>query len=700
MSTDTVRIQRSGRARKRARFVTFLDPILYLPAVFYLLTGGYSANRPTFVGVALLLMLGVSLIRSGLSQNKSKSDGVAFFGGLVALTAVFALVEQTGGLRNDLFPVLYAIIAVVVSFNSRKVALGLVFVAIVYETRLWLLVTGTAEARSAESLVVHLALFGLFAGLHSVFRTVEKRSSLQNSFSAPPSQSHPLSAEKTGPDGEMMLKRVTELVCAACGADCVSYLKLDTVKDLLQVSATTFADHLGVQISPYLGVFGGVLGSGKALVVNRVNQEFPGTLAGPAGRIPKHIMAAIVGRAERPIGVLTAQRWTNPGFDDDDLARLKASSKLIAQVLVARHEVDRVTDAHQELEQFFEASRLLNSALTPEEVFQYAVQAVEKIVRFQFCAITWCGDDERKHRVVHVCKMDNPAANDLVDTERSLAAMVVKTGHYLPLGNDFRPSGAPILVAGETTGKIESIIVLPLRMHDRVVGTLAIGTRQEHAFSDRRRGMLEVITNQVAVSLSNARTYARVQELATIDGLTELYNRRAFNQRLFEAAARQARSTNPLALVLMDIDHFKVINDTHGHPVGDVVLKKLGATIREMLRRTDTAARYGGEEFALILEDTATHGALVLAERLRKETARLSFTGAEGQTFQITISLGIAAIPADADEVDLLVEIADNALYEAKRSGRNQTKLASDVRSTGTGIPKWRSPQHSTAFTH
>ena len=699
MSTDTVRIQRSGRARKRVRFVTFLDPILCLPAVFYLLTGGYTNNRPTLIGVAFLLMLGVSLIRSGLSQNKSKSDGVALSGGLVALTAVFALVEQAGGLRNDLFPVLYAIIAVVVSFNSRKVALGLVFIAIMYEAKLWLLVAGTAEARSAESLVVHLALFGLFAGLHSVFRTVEKRSSLQHASEAPTPQNDPLEAEKTGPDGEMMLRHVTELVCSACGADCVSFLKLDTAKDLLQVSASTFADHLGVQISPHLGVFGGVLGSGKALIVNRVNQEFPGTLTGPAGRMPKHIMAAIVGRAERPVGILTAQRWTNPGFDDDDLSRLRASSKLIAQVLVARHEVDRVTDAHQELEQFFEASRLLNSALTPEEVFQYAMQAVEKIVRFQFSAITWC-DEDGQHKVVHVSKMDKPCANDPVDMERSLAAMVVKTGHYLPLGNDFRPSGAPILAAGETTGKIESIIVLPLRMHDRVVGTLAIGTRQVGAFSDRRRGMLEVISNQVAVSLSNARTYARVQELATIDGLTELYNRRAFNQRLTEAGARQTRSDNPLALVLMDIDHFKVINDTHGHPVGDVVLSKLGATIRDMLRRTDTAARYGGEEFALILEDTNTHGALVLAERLRKETESLSFSGAEGQTFQITISLGIAAIPTDADDVGLLVEMADNALYEAKRSGRNQTKLASDVRSTAAGIPKWRSSQQSTAFTH
>jgi len=164
-----------------------------------------------------------------------------------------------------------------------------------------------------------------------------------------------------------------------------------------------------------------------------------------------------------------------------------------------------------------------------------------------------------------------------------------------------------------------------------------------------------------------------LHEMAIRDGLTGLYNHRHFQEALTAEVMRSRRHEREFSLIFFDVDHFKTFNDTHGHPEGDALLKKLGQLMQERLRNTDIACRYGGEEFVLLLPETSKRGAVVLAENLRMNIETTVFIGAETQPMgQITVSIGVATFPGDGEEAARLLENVDQALYRAKQGGRNR----------------------------
>ena len=173
--------------------------------------------------------------------------------------------------------------------------------------------------------------------------------------------------------------------------------------------------------------------------------------------------------------------------------------------------------------------------------------------------------------------------------------------------------------------------------------------------------------------------YKAMEAMATTDGLTGLTNRRAFNDRFEEMLRRAERQGKSLTLVLTDIDHFKRVNDSYGHPVGDAVLKRVAQVVQSCTRKIDIAARYGGEEFAVVLELTDQGGARQLAERVRREVQGLAFHSDKGP-FQCTLSLGMATFPLDGRDAKSLIAHADQALYFAKHNGRNQAVSFEDLR--------------------
>lgn len=170
-------------------------------------------------------------------------------------------------------------------------------------------------------------------------------------------------------------------------------------------------------------------------------------------------------------------------------------------------------------------------------------------------------------------------------------------------------------------------------------------------------------------ALKLGETLAELRRLATHDALTGLHNRREFDRRLVEEVARARRFGRPLSLVLLDLDYFKAINDTHGHPAGDEVLKAVARRLAGGSRKTDRLARHGGEEFALLLVETNVEAALTQARRLLSIIADTPVALPEGMTLAVTASAGVAELAPDGDELSL-VRAADEALYRAKASGR------------------------------
>ena len=168
----------------------------------------------------------------------------------------------------------------------------------------------------------------------------------------------------------------------------------------------------------------------------------------------------------------------------------------------------------------------------------------------------------------------------------------------------------------------------------------------------------------------------KLTELSIRDELTNLYNHRYFQERMSEEYARATRYHYPLSCLMIDIDYFKAVNDAHGHPVGDQVLKGLGNFLIAHLRQSDTVARYGGEEFCVLLPHVGYEGAYVLAERLRKKMMEETYQTEAGASVKITISIGVSSYPEDpVDRKETLLFYADKALYRAKGNGRNRVYI-------------------------
>jgi len=175
----------------------------------------------------------------------------------------------------------------------------------------------------------------------------------------------------------------------------------------------------------------------------------------------------------------------------------------------------------------------------------------------------------------------------------------------------------------------------------------------------------------------------RFETISVTDELTMLYNRRYLFQRLDEELSRAKRRKGEFSIIMIDIDHFKKINDTYGHQFGDFVLKNLANIFKSLVRKEDVVARFGGEEFVIICPDESEEGALILAERIRKESQTYTFVSI-GNSTHLTISLGIASFTEGSsnDSVDDLIKKVDEALYAAKKAGRNRTVKYSSISNT------------------
>ncbi|MEI7999011.1 MAG: GGDEF domain-containing protein [Candidatus Omnitrophota bacterium] len=187
---------------------------------------------------------------------------------------------------------------------------------------------------------------------------------------------------------------------------------------------------------------------------------------------------------------------------------------------------------------------------------------------------------------------------------------------------------------------------------------------------DKDKEKFNILAHQFALALRRIKLYKDIERLAVTDGLTSVYTRRYFLERFEEEVKRAALKKIKLSFLMIDADHFKMINDQHGHLTGDCVLKEIGLIIKENIREIDIVGRYGGEEFCVVLPETELEGARLVAERIRI-AAQERLIKAYDTTIKITLSIGVSSYPADGQQVEELIDKADWALYRAKTQGRN-----------------------------
>lgn len=377
---------------------------------------------------------------------------------------------------------------------------------------------------------------------------------------------------------------------------------------------------------------------------------------------------------DRRHGLLCVDRETPGPWSDREKEILRLAARKIGMEVASSRLLLTLDRDRTAIHRLSLALRELNSGLGIDSVLAATVKAVKSQIPVDLVAVSLLAGEE--HRLA-VAEGRNVA--DLVGKKFSLThglvGQAIRAGAVLPAGGRY-PKPAPIFSPERTFAEFGSLLIFPLQVEgNKPLGALVTASVAPGLFTKSRREIIELITTQVAIKIELAQAHDRLGQLATTDGLTGLANHRTFQHGFEVMLQRAKRNRTPLCLLMGDLDHFKQINDRHGHPFGDMVLREVAKIMTETVRAVDLAARYGGEEFALVLENCDATGGLQLAERIRESISALALDCGGEEAVRPTISMGLAVFPGDGAEKDLLVERADQALYRAKKRGRNRTVL-------------------------
>jgi diguanylate cyclase (GGDEF)-like protein len=223
----------------------------------------------------------------------------------------------------------------------------------------------------------------------------------------------------------------------------------------------------------------------------------------------------------------------------------------------------------------------------------------------------------------------------------------------------------------------KSWVGAPLIVRDQLLGFLSLDKTERGFYGPEHADRLEMLAGHAAIALWNALTFGEVEQASITDFLTGAYNHRHFQQQLRTEMERANQYHQPLSLLMIDLDHFKQVNDRYGHLAGDQVLSQLTGRLRAELRNVDFLARYGGEEFAILLPGTTSRALFAVGNRLLQVVRNQPFVAGDVE-IPITISLGGAAYPEHAHEAQHLIALADECLYRAKNGGRNRFCMAGE----------------------
>ena len=347
------------------------------------------------------------------------------------------------------------------------------------------------------------------------------------------------------------------------------------------------------------------------------------------------------------------------------LAAQQYSRRLRRRLNRAGRELD---DRATELQTLHAIGREIVCSVRPERVFATLERESRKIFEFDCCLIALVDHASGTLNAAYRNRRrrSTEIGSDLPVQDLARWALTEKRGtrvddlERLPRDSTLRgPWLAPAT---------RSFLVAPLLVDGEVIGVLSLQSEQPRTYDDHQLSLLTTIAQQAAIAIESARRH----ELARVDSLTGLYVRDYFFSRLEEEDERARRYGGGFALLMVDLDDFKEINDRHGHLAGDQYLREIAGTVREQLRAADIACRYGGDEFCLLLPQTGAQGARAIAERIRSAVAG-RVVSVEGLALRTTVSIGLSVFPEN-DDGDLrgLMRMADEALYRAKRAGRDR----------------------------
>lgn len=690
----TVQLQQGAIRLSGLLLATFLG--MYLIA--------WAADPPPeWLSLCACGLLVCTLIWHGLAHSRKRQEALGtqvdlgLFSALSVATYA-AILHLPEGLAGPFYPLIYVLMMASAAYSRPGCAIATVLFASLLEVGLRTISFGETDLLALSPRLAFLAVFtGLnvllfrveIARVRRISRThihgeLDRIREAARSYRLQGAASLAPVSEVAGAEEKAIQSAVGEIQQAAQFAlallrdtmdlQSAAILSLDAKGGLRVFEACSDLPLATQSMSAGEGIFSAVLRRKEAIAISGRRASSHAVIY-PQPQVVGSLAVVPLFEAGQPRAILWADRAEAEEFDAESLEKLQRSGEFVLRAMQNERIFASLERANREQAKLYRAAEALGTARTEAEVIEAGVESAREVAAFDFAAVTLF---HKKGGTHEICAVSGDGADELVGRSfrhnAGLVSMVVANRQALPYRGEYEPSRQTVFARGHEPPAMPSLLVLPLIVHSRVLGTLVLGSSQKHAFSQSVRPALEVLASHMAVSLSNARMLKRLEEQATTDGMTGLLNKRTLileAERRIKAAARFGK---PLSLLVTDIDHFKNVNDTYGHDVGDVVIKGLGDVLRRIKRDTDIVGRFGGEEFVIVCEQTDEEGATNLAERVRRELENTTFQTELGP-LSVTCSVGVAPFPVAGRDWESLFKATDEALYVSKRSGRNQVTV-------------------------
>jgi diguanylate cyclase (GGDEF)-like protein len=331
----------------------------------------------------------------------------------------------------------------------------------------------------------------------------------------------------------------------------------------------------------------------------------------------------------------------------------------------------------QQLSIFHDVAKALTSSLNLDSVLQ---TIMEKMAAY-FQPDTWSllMVDEDKEELYFAIAVGDAADNlkaVRLKVGEGIAGWVAKHGEPLLVPDVYNDPRFAKRIDEMTKWQTHSIICIPLASRHRVLGVIQLINVDMKGFGENEMLLLQALADYAAIAIDNARAVEKIQELTITDDCTGLYNARHLYKTLESEVYRSARFSYEFSVLFLDLDHFKNVNDTHGHLIGSRLLTEIGYMIKSHLRLIDYAFRYGGDEFVVLLPQTGKESAMVVARRLRDVFRTSRFLKEQGLNINVRVSMGVATYPEDAKSAHEIIRQADEMMYSVKNSTRDNVGVA------------------------